>query len=338
MNHTVNAQSGVELSLVVPMFNEAQVLDAFFSRCEEVLREWGGSYEIVCVNDGSRDDTLARLIEHRRRDPRIKVVNLSRNFGQEPALCAGLSLCRGQAVVPMDCDLQDPPELLPQLVAKWREGFDIVYAVRLGRQGESLVKRVTSDWFWRIYNLLADVSVVPKIGVFRLMSRRVVDTVNRLPESKRHLRSLFNYVGYSAAKVSYTRPPRLAGTTKYRYWQLWNLAIDEITSFSTLPLRVWSYVGLVVSGSAFFYAAYRVLRKLIWGGDVPGYESLMVAILFMGGVQLITLGVLGEYIGRIFSEVKRRPTFIVESAHGFDPEDADAGADPSAAGHASETV
>lgn len=327
MNHTVNAKSGVQLSLVVPMFNEAQVLDTFFSRCEAALAEWGGSYEIVCVNDGSRDDTLAQLLEYRRRDPRIKVVNLSRNFGQEPALCAGLSLCRGQAVVPIDCDLQDPPELVPQLLAKWREGFDIVYAVRSGRQGESLAKRISSDWFWRIYNLLADVSVVSNIGVFRLMSRRVVDTVNRLPESKRHLRSLFNYVGYPAAQVSYLRPPRLAGTTKYRYWQLWNLAIDEITSFSTLPLRVWSYVGLAVSGSAFFYAAYRILRKLIWGGDVPGYESLMVAILFMGGVQLITLGVLGEYIGRIFSEVKRRPTFIIESAHGFDPEDADAGAD-----------
>jgi len=338
LNHTANAQSGVQLSLVVPMFNEAQGLDTFFSRCEAAMRELGDSYEIVCVNDGSRDDTLAKLIEHRRRNPRIKVVNLSRNFGQEPALCAGLSLCRGQAVVPIDCDLQDPPELIPQLVAKWREGADIVYAVRLGRQGESFTKRMTSDWFWRIYNLLADVSVVPNIGVFRLMSRRVVDTVNRLPESKRHLRSLFNYVGYPSAQVSYMRQPRLAGTTKYRYWQLWNLALDELTSFSTLPLRVWSYVGLAVSGSAFFYAAYRVLRKLIWGGDVPGYESLIVAILFIGGVQLITLGVLGEYIGRIFSEVKRRPTFIIESAHGFDPEDADAGADPAAAGHGSATV
>lgn len=338
MNHTVNAQSGVQLSLVVPMFNEALALEAFFSRCEAVLREWGGSYEIICVNDGSRDDTLAQLFEYRRRNPRIKVVNLSRNFGQEPALCAGLSLCRGQAVVPMDCDLQDPPELLPQLVAKWREGFDIVYAVRASRQGESLVKRATSDWFWRIYNLMAEVSVVSNIGIFRLMSRRVVDTVNRLPESKRHLRSLFNYVGYRSAQVSFQRPPRSAGTTKYRYWQLWNLALDEITSFSTLPLRVWSYVGLAVSGSAFFYAAYRVLRKLIWGGDVPGYESLIVAILFMGGVQLITLGVLGEYIGRIFSEVKRRPIFIIESAHGFDPEDADAGSDQSAAGHGPATV
>lgn len=327
MNGTVNAQPGVQLSVVVPMFNEAQGIDIFFSRCEAALREWGDSYEIVCVNDGSRDDTLARLLEYRRRDPRIKVVNLSRNFGQEPALCAGLSMCRGQAVVPIDCDLQDPPELIPQLAAKWREGFDIVYAVRSSRQGEGLVKRVTSDWFWRIYNLLADVSVVPNIGVFRLMSRRVVDTVNRLPESKRHLRSLFNYVGYPSARVSFVRQPRFAGTTKYRYWQLWNLALDEITSFSTLPLRVWSYVGLAVSGSAFFYAAYRVLRKLIWGGDVPGYESLIVAILFMGGIQLITLGVLGEYIGRIFSEVKRRPPFIIESAHGFDPEDADAGAD-----------
>jgi len=338
LNHTVNAQSGVQLSLVVPMFNEVLALDIFFSRCEAALRELGDSYEIVCVNDGSRDGTLEKLLEYRRRDPRIKVVNLSRNFGQEPALCAGLSLCRGQAVVPMDCDLQDPPELILQLIARWREGFDIVYAVRSGRQGESLPKRLTSNWFWRIYNLLADVPVVSNIGIFRLMSRRVVDTVNRLPESKRHLRSLFNYVGYPATQVSYTRPPRSAGTTKYRYWQLWNLALDELTSFSTMPLRVWSYIGLMVSGSAFFYAIYRVLRKLIWGSDTPGYESLIVAILFMGGIQLITLGVLGEYIGRIFSEVKRRPTFIIESAHGFDPADTDAGAHSSAAGHGPATV
>ena len=312
-------ESGVLLSLVVPMFDEAQVLGEFFSRCEAAL---GGldDYEIVCVNDGSRDDTLARLLEHRARDSRIKVVNLSRNFGQQPALCAGLSLCRGQAVIVMDGDLQDPPELIPQLAEKWREGFDIVHCVRAGRSNEGFVKRLTSKLFWRFYNRLADVPV-QNLGYFRLMSRRVVNAVNALPEKQRFMRSLFSYVGYPSAQIAYQRPAREKGATKYRYWQLWNLALDAITAFSTLPLRMWSYVGLLISGSAFCYAAFLVLRKLLLGGDVPGYESLMVAILFLGGVQLITLGVLGEYIGRVFHEVKGRPVFIIESAHGFGEED-----------------
>jgi len=312
-------ESGVLLSLVVPMFDEAQVLGEFFSRCEAAL---GGldDYEIVCVNDGSRDDTLARLLEYHGRDPRIKVVNLSRNFGQQPALCAGLSLCRGQAVIVMDGDLQDPPELIPQLAEKWREGFDIVHCVRAGRSNEGFVKRLTSKLFWRFYNRLADVPV-QNLGYFRLMSRRVVNAVNALPEKQRFMRSLFSYVGYPSAQIAYQRPAREKGATKYRYWQLWNLALDAITAFSTLPLRMWSYVGLLISGSAFCYAAFLVLRKLLLGGDVPGYESLMVAILFLGGVQLITLGVLGEYIGRVFHEVKGRPVFIIESAHGFGEED-----------------
>ena len=314
-----SGESGVLLSLVVPMFDEAQVLGEFFSRCEAALRGLG-DYEIVCVNDGSRDDTLARLLEYHGRDPRIKVVNLSRNFGQQPALCAGLSLCRGQAVIVMDGDLQDPPELIPQLAEKWREGFDIVHCVRAGRSNEGFVKRLTSKLFWRFYNRLADVPV-QNLGYFRLMSRRVVNAVNALPEKQRFMRSLFSYVGYPSAQIAYQRPAREKGATKYRYWQLWNLALDAITAFSTLPLRMWSYVGLLISGSAFCYAAFLVLRKLLLGGDVPGYESLMVAILFLGGVQLITLGVLGEYIGRVFHEVKGRPVFIIESAHGFGEED-----------------
>lgn len=315
-----SGEGGALLSLVVPMFDEAQVLDELFSRCEAALRGLDGGYEIVCVNDGSRDDTLARLLEHRGRDARIKVVNLSRNFGQQPALCAGLSLCSGQAVIVMDGDLQDPPELIPQLVEKWREGFDLVHCVRAGRSNEGFVKRLTSKLFWRFYNRLAEVPV-ENPGYYMLMSRRVVNAVNALPERQRFMRSLFSYVGYASAQISYQRPAREKGATKYRYWQLWNLALDAITAFSTLPLRMWSYLGVLISGSAFCYAAFLVLRKLLVGGDVPGYESLMVAILFLGGVQLITLGVLGEYIGRIFHEVKGRPAFIIESAHGFGEED-----------------
>ncbi|MDD9863381.1 MAG: glycosyltransferase family 2 protein, partial [Gammaproteobacteria bacterium] len=291
------------LSIVVPMYNEAPGLGEFFARTEKALREVGGDYEIVCVNDGSRDDTLARLLERHRRDPRIKVVNLSRNFGKEHALCAGLSLCRGQAAIPMDADLQDPPELIPRLVEKWREGYDIVYCVRVSRTGESWAKRLTAHLFWRFYSRMADVSVPGNVGAFRLMSRRVVEAVNRLPEKQRFVRSLFDYVGYPAARVEYQRPPRVAGETKWRYWRLWNLALDGIAASSTLPLRVWSYFGLVISGSAFCYAAFLVVRRLALGTDVPGYASLMVTILFLGGVQLITLGVLGEYLGRVFHEV-----------------------------------
>ena len=311
----------MKLSIVVPMYNEAPGLGEFFARTEKALREVGGDYEIVCVNDGSRDDTLALLLERRRRDPRIKVVNLSRNFGKEHALCAGLSLCRGQAAIPMDADLQDPPELIPRLVEKWREGYDIVYCVRVSRTGESWAKRLTAHLFWRFYSRMADVSVPGNVGAFRLMSRRVVEAVNRLPEKQRFVKSLFDYVGYPAAQVEYQRPPRVAGETKWRDWRLWNLALDGIAASSTLPLRVWSYFGLVISGSAFCYAAFLVVRRLALGTDVPGYASLMVTILFLGGVQLITLGVLGEYLGRVFHEVRGRPTYIIESAHGFDDAD-----------------
>lgn len=311
----------IVLSLVVPMFNEAQGLGELFSRCEAVLRELGGDYEIVCVNDGSRDDTLARLLEHRSRNPLIKVVNLSRNFGQDAAFSAGFSLCRGQAVIPMDADLQHPPELIPDMVEKWREGWDIVYGVRTDREGESVVKRLTSWMFWRLYNWIADVPVPENTGIFRLMSRRAVDAVNNLPENQRFLRALLSYAGYPATQVSYLCPPRAAGATKWRYWQLWNLAMNGITAFSTFPLRMWSYIGGVIAASAFCYAAYLAVRKLAAGADVPGYASLIVTILFMGGMHLVTMGVLGEYIGRIFHEVKGRPAYIIESMHGFDDAD-----------------
>ena len=311
----------VELSVVVPMFDEAQGLDAFIARVTGVLEGAGLDYEIVCVNDGSRDDTLARLREHRARDARIKVVNLSRNFGQEPALCAGLALCRGRAVVPIDADLQDPPEVIPQLVAKWREGFDVVYAVRLKRAGEGMLKRATSHLFWRFYNALVAVSIPPNCGVFRLMSRRAVDAFNKLPEKQRFIKTLLSFAGYRSAEVAFERAPRVAGESKWPWGKMWNYALDGITAFSTLPLRVWSYIGLGVSATAFGYAVFLMVSRLVYGGQVPGYASLMVVVLFLGGVQLITLGVLGEYIGRVFHEVKGRPTYIVESAEGLDDDD-----------------
>ena len=318
MSACERAAVAVELSLVVPMFDEAQGLDAFMTRVTGVLDATGMDYEIVCVNDGSRDDTLARLREHRRRDARVKVVNLSRNFGQEPALCAGLALCRGRAVVPIDADLQDPPELIPQLIEKWREGFDVVYAVRRSRAGEGVLKRATSSVFWRIHNALITVSIPANTGIFRLMSRRAVDALNALPEKQRFMKTLMSFAGFPAAEVAFERAPRTAGATKWPWGKMWTAALDGITAFSTLPLRVWSYVGLAVSVSAFAYAVFLVVSKLAYGGQVPGYASLMVVVLFLGGVQLITLGVLGEYLGRIFHEVKARPTYIIESTEGLD--------------------
>lgn len=308
-----------ELSLIVPMYNEGEVVDRFFEAIEPVLEGGEGcapNYEIVCVNDGSRDDTLLRLLAHCQRNPRIVVVDLSRNFGKEPAMTAGLHHVRGQAVIPLDADLQDPPELIPQMLELWREGYEVVNAKRVDRSSDSLTKRTTSGWFYRLYNYLADVNIPENVGDFRLMDRRVVDVLNRLPERSRFMKGLFNWVGFRATTVEYERPERVAGQTKFNYWKLWNLALEGITSFSTTPLRVWTYVGAMVALAAFCYMGLLIVRTLAYGVDVPGYASIMVAVLFLGGIQLITLGILGEYIGRIFKEVKGRPVYVVRQIHG----------------------
>lgn len=308
----------VELSVVAPMYNEAANLDRFFERLVPVLDGLGSSYEIVCVNDGSSDETLSRLLEHRRRAPAITVIDLARNFGKEIALSAGLEHARGAAVVPIDADLQDPPELIAELVARWREGYDVVYATRRSRRGEGWLKRLTANAFYRVLDRLTEIPIPRDTGDFRLLDRRVVDALIRLPERTRFMKGLFAWVGFRQTAVLYDRQPRHAGTTKWNYWRLWNLAIDGITSFSSIPLKVWGYVGLVLSLLAFLYAAFLVLRTLAFGIDVPGYASLMVVILFLGGMQLITLGVIGEYLGRIYTEVKGRPLYLVRERYGLE--------------------
>lgn len=308
--------SHIELSLVVPVFNEGDNLDEFFDRVEAVLRRLEiRSYEIICINDGSRDDSLNELLRHRHRNPAIKVVDLSRNFGKEQALSAGLHLARGQAVVPIDVDLQDPPELLVDFVAKWREGYEVVYGVRSRRQ-ESWLKRLTAFGYYRVLDRLADIDVPADTGDYRLLDRKVVDVINRMPENNRLMKGLFAWVGFRQTGVSYVRPARAAGKSSWKWRRLWRLALDGITSFSTLPLRIWSYIGGGIALVAFIYALWLIARTMLHGAEVPGYASLMVVMLFLGGLQLLGFGIMGEYLGRLYMEAKRRPNFIIRQSWG----------------------
>ncbi|SDV49676.1 glycosyltransferase family 2 protein [Chitinasiproducens palmae] len=311
------AASRALLSLVAPFFNEAGAVDAFFARVRPVLDSMPGlDHEIVCVNDGSNDDTLVRLLAHAADDASVVVIDLSRNFGKEAALTAGIEAARGDAVLPLDADLQDPPEVIPQLVAKWREGYEVVLAKRSERGTDTFAKRRTAAAFYRLHNRISDPKIPENVGDFRLMTRPVIDALRQLPENRRFMKGLFAWVGFRTACVSYRREARACGDSKFSGWRLWNLALEGITSFSTLPLRVWTYLGTATALSALFYAIYLVGRTLIHGRDVPGYASLITAVLFLGGVQLIGIGVIGEYVGRMYMEAKRRPTYIVRKRYG----------------------
>jgi polyisoprenyl-phosphate glycosyltransferase len=261
--------------------------------------------------------SLQALVEHHHRNPCIKVVNLSRNFGKEVALSAGIDYASGAAVIPIDADLQDPPELIGELVEKWREGYDVVYATRRSRQGESWLKRWTAHAFYRTIGGMSRVPIPPDTGDFRLLDRRVVEALKQMPERNRFMKGLFAWVGFKQTSVSFVRPPSKRPTT-WNYWKLWNFAIDGITSFSFVPLKIWSYVGLTISLISFVYASFLVIRTLIFGIDLPGYASIMVAVLFLGGIQLMTLGIMGEYLGRVYEEVKGRPLYLVRDCYGFD--------------------
>lgn len=307
-----------ELSIVVPMFNEAAVLDRLFERIDGAVARLGMSCEIIAVNDGSSDETLAGLLAHRSRNAAIKVISLSRSFGKDIALSAGLDYACGRAVVPIDADLQDPPELIEKMVELWRAGYDVVYATRKDRPGDTWLKRTTAHFFYRLFEVIADVPIPRDTGDFRLLDRRVVDVMVRLPERTRFMKGLFAWVGFKQTAIYYLREERQAGGTKWNYWRLWNFAMDGITSFSSFPLKVWSYFGFTISVFAFLYAVVLAIRKLLHDVDVPGYTSLMVVVLFLGGIQLITLGILGEYMGRVYNEVKGRPLYVVRELHGLE--------------------
>lgn len=305
------------LSVIVPVYNEEDGCDLFLARAEPVLNRIGLPYEIVFVNDGSEDNTINKLLEHRQRNPAIKIIDLSRNFGKEAALSAGLSCSQGDACVVIDADLQDPPELIEQFVAKWRESYDVVYGLRSSRRNDSLLKRMTAALFYRFFNSLSELPIPANAGDFRLMDRKVVEPLSQLPERDRFMKGLFAWVGYRQVGIPYSREKRARARTKWSYWKLWNFALSAIAAFSTVPLRVWSYCGILVSFLAFLYAGFLIVRTLVHGIDVPGYASLMVVVLFLGGIQLIGLGVIGEYLGRVYRETKHRPLFLAKKTYGF---------------------
>jgi len=302
----------MELSAVIPVFNEAAALPGLRTRLLPALQRCTSQYELIFVNDGSGDDTLPLLKTWAEQDKQIKVISLSRNFGKEAALTAGLTAAQGQAVVVLDADLQDPPELIPQLWEKFREGYDNVYGVRKDRTADSFFKRVTAGTFYKLYNRLADTPIPYNAGDFRLLSRRAVEAVLALPERERFTKGLFTWVGFKSTAVPFTREKRTAGKTKWNYWKLWNFALGGLTASTTLPLKLWTYFGLCISAASFLFALWTAYKKIMFGNPVSGYTSLMVAILFFSGVQLITLGVIGEYLSRIFNEVKQRPAYFID--------------------------
>lgn len=301
------------LSIVVPVFNEQEVFGEFHRRLSEVLDSVPMSAEIVVVNDGSRDGTLALLKEIQTQDDRLAILDLSRNFGKEIALTAGLHKARGDAVVVIDADLQDPPELIPALVSEWLQGNDVVYAKRVAREGEGFIKRATAHAFYRLMQHVGRVRIPEDTGDFRLLSRRAVQALNSLNEQHRFMKGLFTWIGFAQKAVPYQRDPRYAGTTKWNYLGLFNLAIEGITSFTTAPLRLATYIGLLTAAGAFVYGLYMIVRTLLFGNPVAGYPSLIVIVLFLGGVQLTATGIMGEYLGRIFNETKRRPLYFVNA-------------------------
>ncbi|NDH63555.1 MAG: glycosyltransferase [Alphaproteobacteria bacterium] len=303
------------LSLVIPVFDEEDSIDLFIDTVVPMLERDRLRYELVFVNDGSQDDTLSRLIARSAADRHIRIVNLSRNFGKEAALTAGIDHARGDVLLPMDIDLQDPPDLIGAFMARWREGYDIVYGVRTARRTDTTAKRMSAGWFYWAFNAMSPVRIPANVGDFRLVDRRAAEVLRQLPERNRFMKGLFAWVGFNSIGVPYERPERAAGTTKFNYWRLWNFALDGVVSFSTAPLRAWFYVGLVIAAIAVFYAIFIITRVLILGIDTPGYASLLIAVLLMGAIQLLSLGIIGEYLGRLFLEVKGRPIYIVEGVY-----------------------
>jgi glycosyltransferase involved in cell wall biosynthesis len=303
----------IHVTVVVPAYNEEAVLPEFHRRLGVVLDNLGCTSEVVYVNDGSIDKTFSVMRELAASDPRVSVVDLSRNFGKEIALTAGMDFARGDAVVVIDADLQDPPELIPKLLAEWEKGFDVVYAKRISREGETFLKKATAYAFYRLIQRVSRVRIPEDTGDFRLLSRRAVDALKQLREQHRFMKGLFAWIGYPQTGVPYTRDPRFAGETKWNYWRLWNFALEGITSFTIAPLKAATYVGLATAVTAFIFVVIIVYRTLAYGDPVRGYPSLMVVLLFLGGMQLTALGVIGEYLGRMFDETKGRPLYFINA-------------------------
>lgn len=312
------SQRTPDLSVVVPLFNEARNIDTFFARLLPVLEGLGMTYEVICVDDGSSDDTHATVLAICQRVPAIKLIGLSRNFGKEVALTAGLHRAAGAAVIPIDGDLQHPPELIPTLIEKWREGYDVVYAARTSRESETPLRRLAARGFYWVFGRLSKIKIPKDAGDFRLLDRRVVEALNRMPERSRFMKGIFAWVGFRQIGVPYEPEKRHEGQSGWRFGKLFHFAVDGLTAFSNFPLIAWGYIGGLIAMASLVAGTYFLVRTMVAGVDVPGYASVMVAILFFGGVQLLTLGILGSYLGRVFEEVKGRPLYVVSDSVGFD--------------------
>ncbi|WP_150137399.1 glycosyltransferase family 2 protein [Candidatus Enterovibrio altilux] len=300
------------ISIVCPCYNEQEVLHVFTDKIINILSMDTFTYELLFVNDGSKDNTLIFLHELAVRNKNIRIINLSRNFGKEAALTAGLDHAKGEVVILIDVDLQDPPELIHDFLREWQKGYDVVVAKRINRSSDTLTKKITASLFYKFHNSISDVIIPDNVGDFRLITRRVVTAIQLLPENQRFMKGIFSWVGFKTSIIQYTRQPRAAGKSSFNGWRLWNFALEGITSFSTTPLRIWLYLGVFVSAITFIFGASIILKTLFLGVDIPGYASLLTIILFFGGIQLIGLGIMGEYIGRLYMESKRRPIYIIE--------------------------
>jgi glycosyltransferase involved in cell wall biosynthesis len=306
------------VSIVAPAYNEANNLAAFVQAMTPVLDALGEPWEIVFVNDGSRDDTLGLLLAARAADPRLKIVGLARNFGKDVALSAGLAHARGHAVIPIDCDLQHPPALIPELVAKWRAGADMVLAVRARRDEEGVIRRTTARLYYSLMRRMTNVEIPPNAGDFRLLDRKIVDVINQMPERCRFMKGIFAWPGFKTESVAFQASARAGGRSHWSLWKLWRFALDGLFSFSTVPLKMWTYLGGLSAGGAFIYLIITLVQKIWFGIAAPGYASLLIVMLFFNGLLLLSNGVQGEYLARIFDEVKGRPLYVVARKWGFD--------------------
>lgn len=305
-----------KISLLIPAYNEQEVLEKLFARLANLANDNKDyDFEFLFVNDGSRDKTLEIIKDYAEKDGRVSYLSFSRNFGQEIAMIAGLDHVTGDATVIVDADLQDPPELIPQMIKFWEDGYDDVYAKRRSREGDGWLKTLTAKYYYRTLQQLSRVPIQQDTGNFRLLDRRVVEAMRQFRETARNSKAMFSWVGFKKKEILYDRDERAAGKTKWNYPKLINLAIDGITSFSTAPLRLATFIGVLVSAATFVYLVVLVIRTILFGTDLAGYPSTMAVILFLGGAQLLSLGIIGEYIGRIFNETKQRPLYLIEELH-----------------------
>ncbi len=304
-----------KITLICPCYNEEDVIEHFINSVSKILSQLSLEYEILFINDGSTDTTLDKLILFQTKYNHIRILSLSRNFGKEAALTAGIDFADADAVIPIDADLQDPPELIPEMIKKWQEGYDVVLAKRISRKHDSAPKRISANWFYKLHNKISDQNLPVNVGDFRLMDKCVVHAVRAMPERQRFMKGILSWAGFKTTTIKFDRIHREIGSSKFNAWKLWNLALEGVTSFSTAPLKIWWYVGGMISFLSLLYGLIIIFRTIILGVDVPGYTSLLTVILFFGGIQLLGLGILGEYIGRIYIETKQRPIYIIDKEY-----------------------